>query len=125
MDITLKAIEEMRLSNTEERILEFLSSNNDKSNLTEISTSIEVLHVTFCRELKKLALKNIVEVNGSEVTLSYFGKRLLNYNKFKTKVLNDFCSSNKIDNDTYNIFVNNRNYSNMKLLLGIKNLLNK
>lgn len=126
MDITLQALEEMRLTNTEERIIEFLSRNpSDKSTIREISEQIGVLHATYCKELKKLVLKDVVIVNNSEVYLSDFGKKLCNYNNFKKQVLETFCNSNKIDVNTYNIFIKNRNFSNMKLLLGIKNLLNK
>lgn len=126
MDITLKVIEEMKLSNTEERIINYLSSISDNnSTITEISNHIKGIYATFCKELKKLVSKGIVIINGLKVSLSDFGLKLCNYNKFKTNIINQFCNSNKIDNDTYNFFISNKNYSNMKLLIGIKNLLNK
>lgn len=116
----------MKLSKTEEKIMDYLYSISDsKSSLTEVTNNIMVLNATIYKELKKLVTKGIIIVNGSEVYLSDFGKKTKNYNDFRMKVISEFCNSNKLDCETYNSFIKNRNYSNMKLLLGIKNLLSK
>lgn len=123
MNITLKAIEELKLSKTETKIIEVLGEN-DKVTLRYIGENINVIYVTLCNELKKLSTKNIITISGSLVSLTSFGKTLINYNKFKNKVLQDFCEMNNIDKDTYEKFIVNKDYNNMKLLLGIKNLIN-
>lgn len=126
MEHTLKTIEEMKLTNTEECIINFISKlDTDKTDLYTLSENVKVLYATLCKELKKLVLKGVLVVDGSDITLTDFGLRIQNYNKFKQKILNEFCVLNKIDINTLKCFVENKDYNNIKLLLGIKNLLNK
>lgn len=126
MDHTLKTIEEMKLTNTEGCIINFISKlETDKTDLYALSDNIKVIYATLCKELKKLVLKGVLVVEGTEVTLTDFGLRIQNYNKFKNKILNEFCILNKIDIITLNSFVDNKDYNNLKLLLGMKNLINK
>lgn len=125
MNFTLKAIEEIKLSNTEEQIIKLISKQNGyETTLRYLGDNVNVIYATLCNELKKLILKNVLIVEGNVVKVTNFGVSIINYNKFKNKVLSDFCNSNKIDNETYSMFIENKNYNNMKLLLGIKNLLN-
>lgn len=126
MDITLKAIEEMKLSKTEVKIMECLFSNvTNEISIASISNEIMVLHATTCKELKKLVTKGIIIIDGSIISLSDFGKKARNYNNFRIQILTDFCKKNNLDNETYKEFIKDRSYCNIKLLLGIKNLLNK
>ncbi len=126
MQQTLKAIEELKLNKTQEKILNYLSiKDNKESTLKDMADSIDVIYVTLCNEVKKLVSKDILYMDDTAFKLTSFGQTLDNFNSFKKYVLRSFCNINNLDDDTYKGFINNKNYNNMKLLLGIKNLITK
>ncbi|MFI3252170.1 MAG: hypothetical protein R3Y05_06360 [bacterium] len=120
----LKAIEEVRLSKTEEAIVEFLYTN-ELTTLKDIADNINVIYATICKELKKLSSKGVITIDSSVVKLTDFGLSMKSYQTFKITILTEFCKVNKLDTSTLNSLVNNKYYNNMKMLLGIKNLLIK
>lgn len=124
MDFTLKAIEEMSFTYTEQRVIKILEKNNNVT-LRYLGEHINVLYATLCKEIKKLIAKGIITLDETQINLTSFGNTIINYNIFKNKVLKDFCELNKFDQNTLESFILNKNYNNMKLLLGIKNLTRK
>lgn len=122
MNRSLKEIEDIYFSSTESKILSILKQKDEVS-LKYISYNINVLYATLCKELKKLQLKDVISIDNNVITLTKFGKSIINFNDFKYNILSNFCEVNKIDNTTLS-FMKKSNY-NMKVLLGIKNLLRK
>ncbi len=63
MQQTLKAIEELKLNKTQEKILNYLSiKDNKESTLKDMADSIDVIYVTLCNEVKKLVSKDILYI---------------------------------------------------------------
>ncbi len=123
MQVLLKDIEELKLSNTEEKIICLIDCNSVL--LKELTNDLNVIFPTIIKESRKLQNKQIIEIEEGKLHLTQLGLKVLNFYKFRNKILLDFCDVNKLEKNIYNQFINSKKYNNLNLLLGIKNLLKK
>lgn len=123
MQVLLKDIEELKLSNTEEKIICLIDCNSVL--LKELTNDLNVIFPTIIKESRKLQNKQIIEIEEGKIHLTQLGLKVLNFYKFRNKILLDFCEVNKLEKNIYNQFINSKKYNNLNLLLGIKNLLKK
>lgn len=121
--VLLKDIEQLKISKTEEEIINLL--NDGRNDINAISKTLNILLPTIVIAIRKLENKNIIKEEDGIYYLLDFGIKIVNFNKFRNNTLYKFCIFNNIDINVYNDFINNKKYNNMNLLLGINNLLKK
>ncbi len=124
MSISIKTIQEVKFSKTQWSILKLLFEN-DSIDFNSLSITLNVLLPTICVEVKKLTNSKLIYRKDNSIYLTDHGSKVKTFYKFKEDIFKQFCKLNNFDNNIFDSLMSNRNYNNLNLLLGIKNLIER
>lgn len=125
MNITIKSIEDLKLNDTQNKIINLFIRKSSCYTINELSKEIGVILPTTAKEIRKLHVRKLFKIEEELISIDEFGEKIINFYKFKIDILTQFCNYNKFSKEELDNFIKNDKYNNLNLLLGIKNLLKK